>query len=450
MRAEDQRVGLATQAFMFGFPLVSSVRAITRVAEHGVGPMPPAGYNGFTHESVPPGPLSAFMGVSNDVLVSVAQIDTGPGPMVLTIPPTGKRHHFVQLIDPWLNSFAYLSQRSTGRDGGDYLLLPPDGAGPSTELPTDTDLPTIMAPNRVVVALVRIAYGGPRDLPAVLELQRRLAVRPLDAEARPPEGPPERSKRVCDDLRFWEEFRVWMRAFPPPPVERDHARRFESLGLLTDPSPYVDPDPDLAWSLRSGFRTGRDELERLAQAGRATRGGWISTLHQADFNLDRFGPGVRDDPAWEIPDRVQARIARAMAGRLPMGVVHAYELMTARCTVDADGRRLNGAHSYLLRLVPPTVAAFWSVTMYDEPETYLVANPLDRYSIDSRDDDLVRDSDGSMPILVQNEPPAGPRAGAVNWLPAAPGDFRLVARLYQPGDEVLSGACALPPLHRVG
>ncbi|WP_313954630.1 DUF1214 domain-containing protein [Frankia sp. EI5c] len=438
--------------------MVCTVRQILRAAHEGVGPISPAGFNSFTHETDPPGPLSSFLNVNPDLLVSTAQVDLGPGPLLLRLPPAPDRYHVLACYDPWLNVFAYLGTRTTGGEGGEILLLPPGGDATATGRPgtdagghrTDAGRLVIEAPARVLSIVAGFAYRGPADLRAVRALQDQLSLNPLDLDARRPEGPPDRSKRVCDDLRFWEELRIWLRAFPPPQVELDYARRFEALGVFTDPSPYIDPDPALAWSLRSGLRTGRDALERLADVGRRANQGWVSTLHEADYNLDRFGPGVLDDPAWEMPDRAQARIARAMAARRPLGIVHAYESTSAHCAVDVEGHRLTGAHDYRLRLKPPPVDAFWTLTMYDEPDGYLVDNPLGRYSINSQDD-LVHEPDGSVPILIQHEaPPPEPAAPTANWLPAARGDFRLVLRMYRPGSEVLNGAYSPPAIHRLG
>ncbi|WP_018634800.1 DUF1254 domain-containing protein [Parafrankia elaeagni] len=459
MRADDQRVGLAAEAFSFGYPIVCAIRQMIRTAREGNGPIRPAGFNAFAHQTDPPGPDSSFLNVNPDILFSSAQVDLSAGPVLLHVPPTGGRYHRLAFFDPWLNTFAYLGSRATGDEGGEVLLLPPGGFGDSDTAGAGAGAGAsvvIEAPARVFSIVAHFAYRGPDDLLAVRALQDQLTLRPVDPNARQPEGPPDRSKQVCDDLRFWEEFRTWMRAFPPSRLEQAYARRFEILGLLSDPSPYIDPDPPLAWSLRSGLRTGRDELERLADAGRRAHQGWVSTLHEADFNLDRAGPGVLDDRAWEMPDRAQARIARAMAARRPLGLVHAYEATAAHCAVDVDGHRLTGAHNYRLRLLPPPVDAFWTLAMYDEPDGYLVDNPLHRYSINSQDD-LVRDPDGSVPVLIQSDVPApapapspSSSAPAANWLPAAREDFRLILRIYRPGGEVLSGAYSPPPIHRVG
>ena len=54
--------------------------------------------------------------------------------------------------------------------------------------------------------------------------------------------------------------------------------------------------------------------------------------------------------------------------------------------VVADGEKLDGAHSYTLLFAPgelPPVNSFWSLTMYELPESLLVANPIDRTLLNS-------------------------------------------------------------------
>jgi hypothetical protein len=60
--------------------------------------------------------------------------------------------------------------------------------------------------------------------------------------------------------------------------------------------------------------------------------------------------------------------------------------------------------------------------MYDVPDYYLVANPLDRYSIGDRTPGLRTSDDGSVTIYMQHDSP-GPGKES-NWLPAPAGPFR--------------------------
>jgi hypothetical protein len=119
-------------------------------------------------------------------------------------------------------------------------------------------------------------------------------------------------------------------------------------------------------------------------------------------------------------------------------------------TIDADKQKLEGANTYALRFEPgqlPPVNAFWSLTMYDLPASLLVANPINRYLVNSSMlPQFERDADGGLTLLVQNESPGADKEA--NWLPAPPGPFWLVLRLYWPKDEALEGTWTAPPLQR--
>ena len=92
--------------------------------------------------------------------------------------------------------------------------------------------------------------------------------------------------------------------------------------------------------------------------------------------------------------------------------------------------------------------AFWSLTMYNVPDFYLVANPIDRYSIGDRTPGLRTAEDGSVTISMQTDSP-GPDKEP-NWLPTPKRRFRPILRMYQPGPEILAGTYALPAVRRVG
>ncbi len=104
-----------------------------------------------------------------------------------------------------------------------------------------------------------------------------------------------------------------------------------------------------------------------------------------DYNLDHFELGTLDDPQWKMADRPASYVLRAAAARGGLWGNHGYEAAYAMTYKDGDGQALSGAHRYTLRFAePPPVDAFWSITMYDLPEFFLVANPIDRYSVGDR------------------------------------------------------------------
>ena len=102
--------------------------------------------------------------------------------------------------------------------------------------------------------------------------------------------------------------------------------------------------------------------------------------------------------------------------------------------IDEAKQPLNGAHRYVLRFAPgrlPPVNAFWSLTMYELPASLLVANPIDRYLINSPMlPQLNRDADGGLTLIIQNESPGKDKE--TNWLPAPKGPMIVYLRLYWP------------------
>ncbi|MCM3901360.1 MAG: DUF1214 domain-containing protein, partial [Pyrinomonadaceae bacterium] len=118
--------------------------------------------------------------------------------------------------------------------------------------------------------------------------------------------------------------------------------------------------------------------------------------------------------------------------------------------VDADKQKLNGANRYTLRFAPgqlPPVNAFWSLTMYELPASLLVANPINRYLINSPMlPQMKKDADGGLTLLIQNESPGKDKEA--NWLPAPKGPFAMYMRLYWPKEEATDGKWTAPPLER--
>ncbi len=119
--------------------------------------------------------------------------------------------------------------------------------------------------------------------------------------------------------------------------------------------------------------------------------------------------------------------------------------------LDSAGNRLDGSHKYVVRFAPgqlPPVNAFWSITMYEMPASLLVANPIDRYLINSSMlSSLKKDADGGITIYVQKESPGKEREA--NWLPAPPGPFLMATRLYWPKEAALNGSWKAPKVEIV-
>ncbi len=100
----------------------------------------------------------------------------------------------------------------------------------------------------------------------------------------------------------------------------------------------------------------------------------------------------------------------------------------------ADGQPLLASKHYVLRMSKaqlPPAKAFWSTTLYDAKNFYLIPNERMKYSV-GENAGMQLDKDGGIEIHVSRTQPAG--VPAANWLPSGDIDQELNLRLrvYQP------------------
>ena len=105
---------------------------------------------------------------------------------------------------------------------------------------------------------------------------------------------------------------------------------------------------------------------------------------------------------------------------------------------DSQGKQLNGQNTYEITFakdqVPP-VRGFWSLTLYDQYH-FFHPNPLNRYSLGTKNKTLKYNDDGSLTLYVGQQSPGKDKES--NWLPAPDGPIYLVMRLYWPKTEAPS------------
>jgi hypothetical protein len=433
---------LAAEAFIYGFPMVFDLQQVERFTKQGIGSVTASPFNQFGHATRLAGPDEQFVSINNDTVYSIAMVDVSGGPVRLDVPDSQGRYYVMQFVDAWTNNFAYVGHRATGTKAGSFLLVAPgwDGDPP-------TDATVIRFPTAIATIVGRWAVDSEADMPTVRQLQSALRLTPTS----PGNGVPAPDPAVSDDLRFFEQMRVWMRAFPPAPRDQDYQRRFEPLGLFAAESPFTRGDSELATTVRAGVAAGRERMERALREGAGAgpaQNGWNLSYHAFDYNLDFFEVGALDDDRWKMRDGPDRYLVRALAARGGLWGNHGYEAAYAMVYIDADGDELVGSRGYELRFkTPPPCRAFWSVTMYDTPEFFLVANPIDRYSIGDRTPGLHTDDDGSLTIVIQRDAPSEPERRA-NWLPTPAGAFRPILRMYEPDAAVFDGTYELPPITR--
>ncbi len=450
----EELTALASEAWVYGYPHVYHINEMLRAT--GTDELSFAAPLNLTGSATRlANAADEFVSINNDTIYHALMADVGDEPLVLSVPATGDRYVVLQFIDAWTNNFAYLGTRGTEGRAGKYLL-----AGPGWEGEVPEGLTLLRVPTRLFAMIGRVAVNGERDLRAARRVQENTWVTPLSVY-------PEQATRegrelgdrdfapydheVSEELVFWEKLRSWMALCPPPATETDYIARFEPLGLLTTgaESPYRNASPELQRALVAGLEVAQARLEEVLTAPNpAAVNGWNLSIHGFDYNLDYFEVGTIDSDEWKIADRSAAFATRALAARAGLWGNHGYEAAYAVNYVDADGEQLTGEHRYEIRFeTPPPVEAFWSITMYDHPNYFLVANDANRYSVGDRTRGLRTARDGSVTINISHDQPT--RAQRANWLPAPEGPFRPILRMYLPEAAIVDGTYELPAIRRV-
>lgn len=112
-----------------------------------------------------------------------------------------------------------------------------------------------------------------------------------------------------------------------------------------------------------------------------------------------------------------------------------------------DGERLNGSHMYRLR-IPANVPAkkFWAVDVYDATTgTFIRESPV--VGIDSYDQALKRNADGTVDVYFASTPLEGQES---NWIMTKEGrPFFIMFRFYGPETRAIDGSWALNDIEQV-
>jgi hypothetical protein len=141
-------------------------------------------------------------------------------------------------------------------------------------------------------------------------------------------------------------------------------------------------------------------------------------------------------------------LTRAAAAKSNIFVNKAIETRYFYGDLDKTGARLNGQANYTVTFAAdglPPVDGFWSLTVYNEHH-FFHPNELHRYSLGTKNKNLVFGPDGSLTLYARKDAPADDVRA--NWLPAPDGDFTLYLRAYGPGPAIQDGTWTPPPIAR--
>lgn len=115
---------------------------------------------------------------NSDTPYSFLGMDLRAEPIVLTVPAIEKERYFsIQLIDAYTFNFDYIGSRTTGNDGGNFLIAGPGWKG---EMPKGVKK-VMRAETEIVGAVYRTQLFNPDDLDNVKKVQAGYKVQPLSA-----------------------------------------------------------------------------------------------------------------------------------------------------------------------------------------------------------------------------------------------------------------------------
>jgi hypothetical protein len=367
-----------------------------------------------------------------DTLYSNLWLDLTGGPLQIHAPDTGDRYYMLPMLDMWTEVFATLGKRTTGTDAQDHVIVPPRYRG---EVPDG--LPVIEAPTPYVWIIGRTQTNGPADYDAVRALQDGMSITPLgtpvEHEIDPTVDTQTEALTLVNQMPALEFFAFAAQALAvnrPHPTDFSILTRIARLGLVPGrPSDTARFNKAERTELEAGAADALEAITALVPRMGTDANGWTNF---SDIT------GVYGN-AYAI------RAAVTLAG---LGANPPEDAVYPLLVRDADGDPVRGEVDYVLHFdadeLPP-VAAFWSLTMYDE-EGFQVANELDRFAIGDRDP-LVFNSDGSLDLYIQPTNPGPEREP--NWLPSAPGPIGPNLRLYAPSVDVLEGRWHPPPVRKL-
>ncbi len=428
---------IAKEAYIYGLPLVDSYRVSHTYFVDTKSPEFKGAWNQIHSVARVYTPDDKAVQTPNsDTPYSILGLDLRTEPVVLTLPAVDKgRYYSVQLIDAYTFNFAYLGSRATGNTAGSFVI-----AGPNWKGPTPKGVKKVIrSETELVLAVYRTQLLNPGDIDNVKKLQEGYKVQPLSAflgQAAPKAAPsinfiePLTPAAEKTSLQFFNELNFVLQFCPTVPSEKTLMQRFARIGVGAGRTIDVSKlAPEMRTAMEQGMADAWADFAKLKERVDAKE------VQSGDMI------GSRE----HLKNNYLYRMAAAVIGIYGNSK---QEAMYPIYGTDANGQKLDGSKRYALRFAPgqlPPVNAFWSVTMYEMPSSLLVANPINRYLINSpMVSQMNKDADGGITLLVQNESPGKDKEA--NWLPAPKGPFLVVMRLYWPKDEAMSGKWTAPPL----
>lgn len=420
--SEKDALALGVDAYIYGYSLITmeyTRRVVTNVVEPKGAHAP---MNQFANlREYPDAAFRDVTAPNADTLYSSAFLDLSKEPYVLSLPDEAGRYFLMPMLSGWTDVFQVPGKRTTGTKPQTYAITGPRWKG---TLPAGVK--ELKSPTAMVWILGRTyCTGTPEDYKAVHALQDQYKLVPLSAYGKPYTPPPGKIDPSIDTktavreqvnrLSATEYFKLLaalMKDNPPAKADAPMVAELKRLGI--EPGKDFDPaklDPAVAKALDGVPKIAVERIKAHFKKAGTDANGWLFTTRAGVYGTDY--------------------LQRAFVTAIGLGANRPQDAVYPTAEAGADGKPYDGANKYVMRIPKgqmPPVNGFWSLTMYNA-DYFFVDNPLNRYTLSSRSA-LKANADGSTDLYIQKDSP-GPDKES-NWLPAPPGRFILMMRLYWP------------------
>ncbi len=443
----DSARTIARTGYMVTYPLVMYYRTMYVQAIDPASSSYAGGFGTWLHLGVSSPDDTDIVTPNNDTPYSYAWVDLRAEPQVLTLPPCeGERYYTSQWNDLWGFVLDNPGSVLDGNDGGDYLLAGPDWDGPAP----DGIRRVIRGESQFLGTLSRVQLYDMDDLDNVRHVQQGFSLQPLSSYlgTSPPDEPapidwPQWDEGAEATEAFWSHLAFLLQFVELHDQDAGILAELATIGITAGAAWRGDDlPPDIRDALAAGMEDARNELLDASQRAMVP-----TRMFQTRATLT--------DPTTAADSDAQGGFdyfQRSLGVWVGIFGNWANQAVYLASPVDEAGEVTDGSKWDYTMTFPagrtPPVKYFWSMTMYRLPERWLVANPIDRYSIGSRTPGLVTDADGALTIYIQASSPGPDRES--NWLPSPNGPFWIVLRTYGPSDELQTSEWPQPPIVRAG
>lgn len=436
---------IGRMAYLWGWPMVNMLNrsnTITKAPKAGllggILPVAPMGHLSMLHDYIEPS--ETFVTCPNqDVVYGLSFFSLDEQPVIVQVPDFGDRFWVYALYDQRTDQFGELGKPYKTKPGF-YLLVGPNWKG---EKPAGVEA-IIRSPTALANSIPRVFMDDTaQDREAIQKKINQIVFYPLtdfdgkmktvDWKQSPTIPNPNadaasggETKWVVPE-KFFDQLPQVLDMVPPLPGEEGLYGQFR---LLMD---AAAKDPAIKQALIAvATETEKEVISPFFQwkhNGRPAGNGWNRSTNNAQFGLDYF-------------NRTGTSKSNMFDNR-PSETQYFYS------DLDGAGVQLDGSNSYSITFAKgeePPVQGFWSLTLYNKHHLFS-ENELKRYSLGTKNKDLVRNADGSLTLYVSPTSPGKDKEA--NWLPSPKESISLYLRAYWGKQSILDGSWKPPVIKKV-